>query len=311
MDISVVVPAFNEEDNVAPLAKRLSNVLKGLVRQYEIIFVDDGSTDKTFEVLSKVRDSDRHVKLIKFRGNFGQTAAMLAGFQHSKGKIVITMDADLQNSPEDIPGLINKMKEGFDVVNGWRYNRHDPILTKRIPSFFSNLLARKLLKTNLHDVGCTLRAYKKRAVDDLAIYGDMHRFIPAILAAKGFKIGEMRVSHNKRAAGKTKYGITRLPRGFLDLVYVSFWSSYSTRPLHLFGMLGLLQYVLGTLVFVEQLVKAYLLKQLTVGPLFIVAFLLFITGTQFIIFGFLGEILIRAYYSNVKDSSYNIEKILE
>jgi len=272
--------------------------------------VDDGSTDKTFEVLSKLRSSDSRVKVIKFRRNFGQTAATLAGFQHSSGKIVITVDSDLQNYPEDIPVLLNKMREGYDVVSGWRYARHDPLFSKRIPSLFSNWLTRLFFGIGIHDSGCTLKAFKREAVEGLKLYGEMHRYLPAIIASRGFKVGEVKVRHQPRLAGRTKYGVTRLLNGFLDLVYVKFWASYSTKPLHLFGFLGLVQYAIGFLIFVEQLVKAFILGQLAVGPLFIVSVLLAITGTQFIVFGFLGEIMIRTYYSSVKDTSYSIEKVL-
>jgi glycosyltransferase involved in cell wall biosynthesis len=311
VDLSVVVPTYNEQENVLPLVKRLSAVLEQLTKSYEIIFVDDGSRDKTFELLSKAHDSDKHIKLIKFRRNFGQTAALSAGFSHATGKIIITTDADLQNFPEDIPLLLSKMKEGYDVVSGWRHNRRDPLFSKRIPSLISNWLSRKLFGLNIHDSGCTLKAYKREIIEDLMIYGEMHRFIPAILSAKGFRVGEVKVRHEQRTAGKSKYRFTRLPMGLLDLFYVSFWSAYSTKPLHLFGMLGLLQYVLSALLFLEQMVKAIINMQLIAGPIFILAVLLAITGTQFVIFGFLGEILIRTYYSNVKHTSYSIEKILE
>jgi len=311
MELSIVFPVYNEEGNLVNLHKKLKDALGELRKEHEIIFVDDGSTDRSFEILSKLHKKDKTVKVIKFRRNFGQTAAILAGFQNSKGKIVVTMDADLQNDPADIKLLLDKMEEGYDVVSGWRYDRKDPFITKRLPSLFSNWFARKLVKLDIHDFGCMLKAYRREAVKNLRIYGEMHRYITAIIAANGYKVSEVKVSHHKRQEGESKYGMARLMKGMLDLLYIKFWSSYSTRPLHFFGFFGLVQYILSFLIFLEQLIKALIVKQVIVGPLFLIAVFLAIIGTQFVLFGFLSEILIRSYFSNTGEGSFIIEKILE
>ncbi|MEW6062911.1 MAG: glycosyltransferase family 2 protein [Nanoarchaeota archaeon] len=307
--ISVIVPVYNEEANIRLFYKELSSVLNKIKEDYEIIFVDDGSTDRSFSLIKEINKNDKRVKAIKFRRNFGQTAAINTGIRHANGDKIITMDADLQNDPNEIPMLIKKLNEGYYLVNGWRYKRRDPLFTKKIPSKFSNWLVRKLTKVNLHDQGCTLRIMRKEAVKNLRLYGEMHRFIPAIVAMNGFKVAEIKVKHRERRFGKTKYKFNRLLKGFLDLLYIKFWYTYSTRPLHFFGALGFLQYFLAILIFIEQIIKALAVKQLNLGPLLMLGILLVVTGTLFIVFGFLGEILIRTYYSKEEDIS--IEKILD
>jgi len=309
LDISIVIPVYNEERNLLTLYKELREVLESLRKTYEIIFVDDGSKDRSYFILKDIASKDRKVKVIKLRKNFGQTAALVAGIDYSNGKIIITMDSDLQNDPKDIPSLIDKINKGYDVVSGWRFKRKDSFF-KKLSSFISNKIARKLTKLDLHDFGCTLKAYKKEAIKGIGLYGEMHRYIPALIAMKGFKICEVKVNHRKRKYGKTKYGLDRLLKGFLDLLYIKFWSSYSTRPLHFFGLLGFVQYALSLLIVIEQIIKAVVIKNFTVGPLLLLAVLLIITGTLFIIFGFLSEILIRAYYSQNKEKTYSIEKII-
>lgn len=215
---SVVIPIYNEEECVRSLYNLLKEEMEK-IGNYEIIYVDDGSSDKTFSILEKLHKNDDKLKIIKFVRNFGQTQAMSAGFDHSRGKIIITMDADLQNDPRDIPILLKKMNEGYDVVSGWRYDRKDK-LGKRLPSKFSNFLVRFLTKVNIHDSGCSLKAYSKESLDSIKLFGEMHRYIPSLISINGFKIGEVKVRHHKREKGKTKYGLSRLFKGPLDLFYI-------------------------------------------------------------------------------------------
>lgn len=220
MDIkySIVIPIFNEEECVQPLYKMIKEVMDK-IGNYEIIYVDDGSSDKTFNILKELHKIDKNLKVIKFIHNFGQTQAMAAGFDYSKGDIIITMDADLQNDPKDIPILLEKMNEGYDVVSGWRFDRKDK-LEKRLPSKFSNLLVRYLTKVKIHDSGCSLKAYSKKSINSIKLFGEMHRYIPSLIAINGFKIGEVKVRHHKREKGVTKYGLSRLVKGPLDLFYI-------------------------------------------------------------------------------------------
>ncbi len=309
--ISVVIPVYNEDKNLALLHSELAQVLPTLEMKYEIIFVDDGSTDDSFAVLEKLFEKDKHIKVIKFRRNFGQTAALSTGFENAKGDIIISMDADMQNDPMDIPKLLKKMEEGYDVVSGWRWKRKDSI-AKKIPSAISNSLARKLTGLTIHDSGCTLKAYRKEALKNVKLYGEMHRYIPAILNSYGYKIGEAKVEHRQRKFGKTKYNATRLLKGFLDLIYIKFWSGYSTKPLHFFGLLGFFQYIIALIILIEQIaMMMFVWKTLLVGPLLLLSAILFITGTIFIMFGFLGEILVRTYYAGSKETPYTVEKVLE
>lgn len=308
MDISVVIPVYDEEANVAVLYEELKKVLARLNRKYEIIFVDDGSTDGTFDKLLKLKSKDSNVKILKFRRNFGQTAALDAGFKSAKGDIIISMDADLQNDPADIPKLLDRMKEGFDAVSGWRYKRKDP-LSKKLFSKAANIFRKMVTGETIHDSGCTLKAYKKECFNDLNLFGEMHRYIPALLMWKGFKIGEVKVNHRPRTHGKTKYRMSRIFRGALDLLVVVFWQRYSTRPIHLFGGLGILSMLAGIIsgAYLTIMKFAYG-ASIANRPLLLLTILLILLGVQFIVFGFLADILIKVYY---KDSrNYSIEKII-
>lgn len=305
MDISVVIPAYNEEKNVVILYKQVRKVLQKLNKTYEIIFIDDGSSDKTYENLVALKEKD--LKLIKFRKNFGQTAAMDAGFKQSKGKVIIAMDADLQNDPEDIPTLLKKIESGYDVVSGWRHKRKDPI-SKRIISLGANWIRKKITGETIHDSGCSLKAYKKECFKDLSLYGEMHRFIPAILMWKGFKVGEAKVNHRERKHGKTKYNILRVLKGMLDLIVVAFWQRYSTRPIHLFGSLGILSGILGATLGAYLTARKILYQEgISNRPLLLLSVLLIIIGVQFVIFGLITDILVKIYYKD--HENYNIEKI--
>ncbi|MFH1072275.1 MAG: glycosyltransferase family 2 protein [Nanoarchaeota archaeon] len=311
IDLSIVIPAYNEEQNIPLLASQIKKAVDRLRKTYEIIFIDDGSRDNTFAVLKRMHELDpEHVHIIRMRKNFGQTAAFDAGFKHARGKIIITMDADLQNDPEDILLLLNKMKEGYDVVSGWRWQRKDPF-SKKMLSKFANLLRRIVTKENIHDSGCSLKAYKRECFSDLNLYGEMHRYIPAILQWKGFRIGEVKVHHRQRKYGKTKYSFSRVLKGFLDLLVVKFWMQYSSRPMHLFGTIGIFSFLLGIITSIYLTIMKFLYHQsLANRPLLLLAILLMIMGIQFIIFGFLGDMLMKIYYDRREESNYNIKQVL-
>lgn len=301
--ISIIIPAKNEEENIIGLLEEIKET--GL--KPEIIVIDDGSTDLTWSFLESYRKRNKNVKIIKFRKNFGQTAALSAGFKYAKGNIIIAMDGDGQNDPNDIPRLLIKLSRGYDVVSGWRKNRKDP-LSKKIPSRISNLFARNILRSPIHDSGCSLKAYKKECLKDLRIFGEQHRFIPIILHKQGFRIGEEIVNHRPRIFGKTKYNFKRLLKGLLDGLYIAFWGSFSTRPLHFFGFFAFIQYILSFLIVIEQIIKAvFFTKALSIGPLLLLSVMLFLNASLFVIFGFLAEIIIRTYFKDKDD--YIIENI--
>ncbi|CAG0950922.1 MAG: glycosyltransferase group 2 family protein [Candidatus Methanoperedens nitroreducens] len=310
--ISVVVPFYNEEDNIEPLHAQLSDVLKSLNREHKIIFVDDGSTDNTFKNMLKAREKDTNVRIIKFRKNFGQTAALKAGFDHAEGNITISMDGDLQNDPADIPKLIEKIgKEDYDVVCGWRADRKDTF-SKKITSKFANMLRKLTTNSKIHDSGCTFRAYRNGCVKNLDLYGETHRYIPAMLSWKGYRIGEVKVKHHPRKYGKTKYGLLRLGKGFLDLIVISFWQKFSARPIHVFGGLGLLLGISGVLLGgymgIERL---FFGKGLSDRPLFLLAVLMVIIGVQFVVSGILADIMLKVYYGQNERKNYLIERVVE
>ena len=281
-------------------------------RKYIIIFIDDGSTDNTFKNMQKVREKDNNVKIIKFRKNFGQTAALKAGFDLAQGDIVISMDGDLQNDPADIPKLVEKIeKEDYDVVCGWRADRKDTI-SKKVTSKFANLLRKMTTGEVIHDSGCTFRAYKIKCVKGLDLYGEIHRYIPAMLLWRGYKIGEEKVKHHSRKYGKTKYGLLRIGKGFLDLIVISFWQKYSVRPIHVFGGLGLLLGISGTLIGGSMGVERLLFgKSLSDRPLFLLAVLMVIIGVQFIVSGVLADIMLKVYYGQNERKNYLTEKVIE
>ncbi|MEM3373690.1 MAG: glycosyltransferase family 2 protein [Candidatus Woesearchaeota archaeon] len=320
LDLSIVIAAYNEEHNVSELYKKITNVMQKLIQKqkseknleinsYEIIFVDDGSTDNTFYILQDLAEKDKNLRIIKFRKNFGQSAAWDAGFSYAKGKIIITMDADLQNDPEDIPKLLLEMKnKNLDVVSGWRFNRKDSFTKKffsKLAKFFRNII----INDKIHDSGCSLKAYKSECLQDLELKGEMHRYITEILALKGYKIGEVKVNHLPRKFGKTKYNLIRLPKGFLDLLVVAFWQKYSARPIHLFGSFGILMTFFGFLTGIYLLyLKFFKAVPISNRPLLLLSILFVILGIQFIIFGLIADILIKLYYSGGK-KNYSIEKI--
>ncbi len=307
--ISVVVPFYNEEENIEPLYTGLNNTLKSLKREYSIIFVDDGSTDNTYKNMLNVHEKDDTVKIIKFRKNFGQSAALKAGFDNAEGNIVISMDGDLQNDPADIPKLIEKLeKEDYDVVCGWRADRKDKF-SKKITSKFANLLRKMTTGEKIHDSGCTFRAYRNGCVKGLDLYGEIHRYIPAMLLWKGYRIGEVKVKHHPRKYGITKYNWKRISKGFLDLIVITFWQKFSVRPIHMFGGLGLLLGLSGTLLGgymgIERL---FFGRSLSDRPLFLLAILMVIIGVQFVASGILADIMCKLYYGQNERKNYLIEK---
>lgn len=310
--ISIVIPAFNEEENIPLLIASLEPVMKALDREYEIIFIDDGSTDKTFNILKEQRKNNEHIQIIKFRRNFGQTAALSAGFDHAKGNVIITMDCDLQNDPEDIPRLLEKINEGYDIVCGWRADRKDPFFSKKMPSKFSNWLAGRLTGLDLHDFGCTLKAFRSDVVKNINLYGELHRYIPALASWMGVSVAEIKVNHHARRYGNSKYGVNRLIRGMLDLITVKFLLSYSTKPMQLFGIPGIISFFVGFVIGAYLLIeRLYFSKGIADRPLLILTVLFIFLGVQFITIGLLGEIITRTYYEVLDKKIYAIREIVE
>lgn len=311
-ELSVIIPVYNEEENIIPLFDELNTVLPALHRTYEILFVDDGSTDATFTRLKELHDRDPAVRIIRFRRNFGQSAAMKAGFDHARGGIIVTMDADLQNDPHDIPALLDRLEqEDYDVVCGWRHTRNDS-LSKKTSSRIANRFRTLLTGESIHDSGCTLRAYTRESVAGIELYGELHRYIPALLLWKGYRVGEIETHHRERRFGRTKYSWQRLAKGFLDLIVITFWQKYSARPMHIFGGLGLTMGVLGLGIVLYLGISRLVLKTgLTDRPLFLVGLVLLVVGVQFIALGIIADILLKVYHGQNERKTYLVEKVLE
>ena len=311
MDISVVVPLYNEEDNVQLLYEEIRGVLDTMAEQAEIVFVDDGSRDATLAKLEAIQAGDDHVRVVSLRRNFGQTAAMTAGFDHARGGVIITMDGDLQNDPHDIPQLVGKLNEGYDVVTGWRYDRQDPFLSRKLPSQLANRLISRVTGVGLHDYGCTLKAFRREVIDNINLYGEMHRFIPAIASGMGISFTEVKVNHRARRFGTSKYGISRTIRVVLDLITVKFMLSYATRPLHVFGTVGVVSSLLGVTIGLILTVQRQLFGiGLANRPLLLLAVLLIFMGIQFITIGLLAELVVRTYHESQKKPIYYVRKVL-
>ena len=292
MDISVVVPLYNEEDNVQLLYDELHEVLAALPGSAEMVFVDDGSKDRTLARLEAVQRQDPGVRVVALRRNFGQTAAMSAGFDHASGAVIVTMDGDLQNDPHDIPKLLAKLDEGFDVVTGWRFDRQDAMLSRRLPSQMANRLISWVTGVRLHDYGCTLKAFRREVIENIRLYGEMHRFIPAIASGMGIAFTEIKVNHRARRFGASKYGISRTIRVLLDLMTVKFLLSYATRPLHVFGSIGIFSSVAGFLIALVLLIQRQCFGMpLGDRPMLLLAILLMFLGIQFITIGLLAELV--------------------
>jgi len=305
--LSIVVPLYNEEGNVEQLHKKIVEAGKALGKTFEIIFIDDGSTDRTNEICRKLSP----LKLISFRKNFGQTAAFDAGIKNSRGEIIITMDGDLQNDPADIGKLLEKLEEGYDVVSGWRKERKDPLM-KKVFSRTANILRKILIDDGIHDSGCSLKAYRRECFDDIDLFGEMHRFIPALLKIQGFKITEIPVSHHPRIHGATKYNWKRGVKGFVDMISVWFWKKYANRPLHLFGAGGLGLFFLGiitTIILIVARLFYTIPMSNRIWPL--VAIFLILMGIQIFIFGLLADISVKNYYKAQGKMNYKIKEIVE
>jgi len=311
VEVSVVVPLLNEQDNIRALYEQITQTLAGKY-EYEVIFVDDGSTDNSFTVLAGLQKADAKVRVIRFRKNFGQTAALSAGFDHSRGKIIIAIDADLQNDPADIPRMIEKLHEGFDVVSGWREKRHDNAITRLIPSRIANWLIAKITGVELHDFGCTLKAYRREILEQINLYGEMHRFIPALASWSGARICEMAVNHRPRTAGVAKYGIGRTLKVVLDLITIKFLGSFSTKPIYIFGGLGLItafgSLIGGLMVLYQKFVSDLPMNR---NPLLVLTAMMVTATIQFILMGLIAELLVRTYHESQNRPTYVIKEILE
>lgn len=311
VDVSVIIPLYNEEGNVQELYEEITAVLSKEEISYEILFINDGSKDATSEIIKDLYEKDSHIAVINFRRNFGQTAAMSAGFEHANGEIVITMDGDLQNDPADIPGMLEKIRQGYDLVSGWRYARKDAFFSRKLPSRIANSLISRVTGVHLHDYGCTLKAFKKEISQDIRLYGEMHRFIPSIASGLGASITEMKVNHRPRIHGTSKYGISRTIRVLFDLITVKFFLSYSKRPLHIFGMLGLCSSFLGILLIILMGVQRQF-YHIPMGdrPLLMMAILLVVLGVQFVTIGLICELQVRTYYESQNKPIYYIKSML-
>ena len=311
-DISVIVPMRNESPNVGELYNRITAALARSARPYEIVCIDDGSTDDTFAKLAELHASDPRVRVIRFRRNFGQTAGFSAGFAHARGRYIVTMDGDLQNDPADILPMIERAeRDELDIVCGWRKDRKDPFVNRRLPSMIANTIISRTTGVQLHDYGCSLKVFKAEVVKPMKLYGEMHRFLPAIASEFGVRIGEQVVTHHARVHGKSKYGISRTFRVILDLLTVKFLSSYSTRPLQMFGSIGLTIGFLGALACAWVTYERFFGFQSANRPLFTVGIVMILTGVQLLMTGLLAEMLSRTYHESQDKPIYVIREVLE
>jgi len=308
--LSVVIPLFNEEENIPLLYDELNEVLPGLDLEYEVIFIDDGSSDNSLQLLKELQAEDSRVVVVSFRKNFGQTAAMAAGFDYADGDVIITMDADLQNDPHDIPKLLEQIENGNDVVTGWRFDRKDPFINRRLPSIIANKIISKTTGVNLHDYGCTLKAFKREVIKNVRLYGEMHRFIPAIASGMGIDFTEVKVNHRPRIFGSSKYGISRTIRVVLDLMTVKFLLSYATRPIQVFGLMGVICGGLGVIIaLVMTFQRQFMGVPLADRPLLFLAVLLIFIGIQFITLGLIAELQARTYHESQNKPVYYVKNV--
>lgn len=311
-ELSIVIPVYNESPNIARLYAELTEVLGQYGRSYELVLVDDGSRDDTFAQLADLQGRDRRLRVIRFRRNFGQTAAFAAGIAHARGRLIVLSDGDLQNDPRDIPQMVARIEAGHDIVCGWRKNRQDTFINRRLPSIIANKLISWATGVELHDYGCSLKVFRAEVVKPLRLYGEMHRFLPAIASQLGVSIDEIVVNHRARQAGTSKYGISRTVRVILDLVTVKFLLNYSTRPLQIFGLLGLMAMGLGTMI-TGWLGYVRLFEGQAIGdrPLLLLGMMLLFIGVQLVTFGLLAELLARTYYESQSKPTYVIREVRE
>jgi glycosyltransferase involved in cell wall biosynthesis len=308
-ELSIFLPVYNEEENLPPLHEKLTEALEQLGRSYEILYIDDGSTDGSLARLRELALLDERVRVIAFRRNYGQTAAMSAGIDHARGDVLIPMDADLQNDPADIQRLLTKLDEGYDVVSGWRKDRKDRWLTRRLPSMLANRLVSRIAGVTLHDYGCSLKAYRRDALTDVKLYGEMHRFIPIYAAWAGARVAEIPVTHHARQAGQSKYGLSRTGKVLFDLITIKFMASYMTKPLYLFGWAGALCLVVSFISFALALYFRFVENvHLNRMPLATLAMIMFAMGVQFIFMGLLAEMIVRTYHESQNKPTYLIRE---
>ena len=308
-ELSVFLPVYNEEQNIEPLNTRLTSSLEQLDRTFEIIYVDDGSTDESLAKLREIAGRDGRVRVIALRRNYGQTAAMSAGIDHARGEILIPMDADLQNDPTDISRLLEKLDEGYDVVSGWRKDRKDKWLTRRLPSTLANRLISAISGVELHDYGCTLKAYRRDVLAGVKLYGEMHRFIPIYARWSGARVTEIPVAHHPRSAGKSKYGLSRTIKVLFDLITIKFMSSYLTKPLYLFGSAGIVCLMISFFSLAFALYYRFVRDvHLNRMPLATLAMIMFAMGVQFIFMGLLAEMIVRTYHESQNKPTYLIRE---
>ena len=308
--ISIVIPIYNEEANIDKLTESILAALSDI--EYEVLFINDGSTDNSEKKIQEKIKVNSHIKLINLRRNYGQTAAMQAGFDHSKGEIIVPMDGDLQNDPKDIPILIDKINEGYDVVSGWRKTRLDKKYTRILPSKIANILISKISGIHLHDYGCTLKAYRKEILAEIKLYGEMHRFIPIYASWEGAKVTEVAVRHHSRIAGKTKYGLSRIPRVILDLLVIRFFDKSLDRPIHLFGQFGLLMFVISFLLSILAIfLKVFMNISFILTPLPLLVVFFAMSGLLCIFIGLVAEIQSRIYFEAIDRPAYLVRKELK
>jgi glycosyltransferase involved in cell wall biosynthesis len=312
--LSIVVPIHNEEDSILPLYDRLTSVLIALRRAYEILFIDDASTDRTYELLSNLIETDPHLKVVRLRRNFGQTAALSAGFHEARGRIIIAMDGDMQHAPEDIPALLNKIDEGYDIASGWRKERIDNALTRRLPSRIANWMMSKASGIDLRDFGTTFKAYRAEVLKDVHLYGDLHRFIPALASIYGARVAEVPIQNTPRIAGASHYGLSRTFRVLFDILTIRFLLKYFTRPMHFFGAIGLAGTASGTALLGYCLLIKVFDWRLDIirahGPLLLAGGLLLLAGLMMFSTGLIGELVIRTYFETQDRRIYAVREIL-
>jgi len=306
VQLSIIIPVYNEQGNLEVLNQQISQVMSKIDLSYEVIFIDDGSTDKSAKELSKIAEADMHIKIITLLMNYGQTQAIAAGVDNSFADIIITMDADLQNDPKDIPKLLVKINQGYDVVSGWRIKRKDNFWHKKVPSYFANIISARLTGVKLHDLGCTLKAYKISILKDIEFQGEIHRFLPLCAAMQGAKITEVSVRHHKRKNGVSKYGASRFFKVILDLVTILFTWKFMTKPIHAFGGIGIVSILLSGLIGLFIVLRKIWWSGQWVSPLLFLFVTFFIMGVQFILMGILAEFIIRLYYGMRDQTRYKI-----
>ena len=312
MDLSLVIPVFNEEESLPLLFDSIHQALDSLPRTWEVVLVDDGSSDESLSVLRTLAEKDpEHIRVIVFRRNFGQTAAMAAGIDHAEGKVIVLLDADLQNDPSDIPMMLEKLDEGYDVVSGWRINRKDTYITRTLPSNMANGLISRVTGVELHDYGCTLKAYRREVITGFRLYGEMHRFIPVFAHSVGAKIIEVPVKHHPRQFGEAKYGLERILKVLLDLFTVKFLLSYSAKPIYLFGGTGMGIIALSAILLIYLFVRRVFFSISVFGsPLFQLSAMFFILGFQSILMGLIAELQVRTYHESQKKPTYTVRERL-